>query len=287
MLKFWSDKFKKFVNKLISKRANIILKIQSQLDVDLRPQYKIYERNKTTQCTIWGATCIQRIVSKYMYFSEKIYFLPDCYSTLAHSRSQSHTVGHHRTWSDMVEHHRTNILLKNCRTRSHKNWCLSHTVAHSRTDDRARSNTVAQTTAHSRTRSHRKPHTVAQKILSYQNGLPSPLWPSVTPIRWVSILCTLQSVLTILLVGSADSCSIPPSAVAPSMFDTSKCELELSGCWLVWRDQARCLWYLQRCITLNKEPNKIYVDNMVLLVLSTSLWSNNWRGQCKKQPQGW
>ena len=230
---------------------------------------------------MYSAYCIK----VHVLFWKNIFFT----RLLLHARTQSVTVAHGRTSSHMVGHGRTSSHKYFAQKLPHtvaQNWCLSHTVAHSRTDDRARSNTVAQTTAHSRTRSHRKPHTVAQKIPSCQNGLPSPLWPSVTPIRWVSILCTLQSVLTILLVGSADSCSIPPSAVAPSMFDTSKCELELSGCWLVWRDQARCLWYLQRCITLNKEPNKIYVDNMVLLVLSTSLWSNNWRGQCKKQPQG-
>ena len=143
----------------------MFLKIKSQLDVDLCPRYKKYEWNETTQCTICRATCIQRIVSKYMYFSEKMFY-------------QIATVLHARTRSDMVEYCRTDILLKNfctrlntvvhariydctrlhkidsyC-TRSHRRLC---TVEHGRTGDRTRSQTVAQTTAHGRTKNLQLP----------------------------------------------------------------------------------------------------------------------------------
>ena len=71
--------------------------------------------------------------------------------TVTHSQTSSHTVGHGRTSSHryfaqklpyMVEHGRTKFIL----------------TAHSRTDNRTWS------------------HTVAQKILSCQDGLPSKNW---------------------------------------------------------------------------------------------------------------
>ena len=128
-------------------------------------------------------------------------------SMLTHGQRRSHTVGHHHTWLDMVEHHRTDILLKNCctrsntvvhtiahgRTRSHKiysystqphrrlytvtqNLFLQHqphrrpyTVEHGHTDNRTR----LQMVAHGSTDDCTWSHTVTQKILSCQNGLPS------------------------------------------------------------------------------------------------------------------
>ena len=91
--------------------------------------------------------------------------------TVIHGRTSSHTVEHHHTQSDMVKHHRTDILLKNCRKRL---YIQPHMVEHGRTN-LFLPNTVAQTTAYGCTHDRTRSHMVAQKILSCQNGLPSPL----------------------------------------------------------------------------------------------------------------
>ena len=185
MLKFWSDKFKKFVNKLISKRANIILKIQSitawrRLASSIQNIWtKQNNSMHNLRSYMYSACCIK----VHVLFWKNILFT----RLLLHARTQSVTVAHGRTSSHMVGHGRTSshkyfaqklphtvaqklMLIAHGRTQSHRRPC---TVEHGCTDDRTQSHTVAQKTAHGRTKNPQLPEwpTLSTMALSHTHQM--------------------------------------------------------------------------------------------------------------------
>ena len=146
------------------------LKIQSQLDVDLRPLLKKIKTEQNDLMHIYHQSTCTLLENN---FSSMLAHGRRRLQTITRGRTSSHTVGHGRTSSQIfcsktAMHGRTQSytvvhMTAHGRTRSHKIYSYhtrSHrrpyTVAQTTARGRKWSHTVAQTTIHSHTWSHKK-----------------------------------------------------------------------------------------------------------------------------------